>query len=169
MSIYRFKLDATVIELVTAFAKVHQFDLRVDYKKYWIEWCEENDLLLQTEIDRLQRLGYTGKVVDKIYKAGRYYFRNKTTEKTVPKERRTYINMSVEVIIAIDQHINDSYTKDQFTPAQGYIWFITQHQEVLLREVTQLILAHPNLQTKEINLKIKKTYKNRYFIISKII
>lgn len=168
MSIYRFKLDDAVVDAITIFAKVHQYDSNKDYKKFWSSWCEENSTLIRCEVDRLNEIGYTGDSMDKMYKAGRYYFRKKPLTNVIePKQRRLYISMNSDVLDAMDEHIRERATEDSFTPAQGYEWFCTKHSEMLNIEICRLVADDINITQKEIVAKIKKTYKNRYFIYTK--
>jgi hypothetical protein len=81
MTIYRFKLTDAVVEEVTAFAKLHRFDDKEDYKESWKNWCNENAEIVDAEKTRLRDIGYTGNVVSKMYKAGRYYFRTKNLDR----------------------------------------------------------------------------------------
>ena len=168
MSIYRFKLDDTVVDAITVFAKIHQYDSNKDYKKFWNSWCEENSTLVRCEIERLNDLGYTGDALDKMYKAGRYYFRKKQLVKVVePKQRRLYISMNTSILDAMDKHIKDCVNDDNFSPAKGYEWFCLNNQVILNDEICRLVADDINITQRDIIGKIKKTYKNRYFIYTK--
>ena len=108
-NIYRFKFTDDVMELITQFSKIHQFEERNDYKESWEEWCEDNIELIEIESRRLANLGYEGDVIDKMYKAGRYYFRNKDTlDSTEPKKRRVYISMDTAILSSMDKHITEN-------------------------------------------------------------
>ena len=168
MSIYRFKLANDVVSAITVFAKIHQYDSKQDYKKFWGGWCEENIDLVNMECDRLTDIGYDGDVLDKMYKAGRYYFRKKQLTTVVdPKQRRTYINMNPTVIDSMDAHIKISAFNETFTPANGYDWFCEKHSDILHAEIRRLVVDDVNITSGDIISKIKKTYKNRYFIYNK--
>ena len=77
ISVYRYQFTKEINDAITDFAKIHMFDHRHDYKEGWNSWWESNKDILEAEINRLQGLGYKGNVKDKMYKAGRYYFRKK--------------------------------------------------------------------------------------------
>ena len=167
-TIYRFKLSENVTDMVTEFAKVHQFDDRKTYKTAWEEWCENNNEPINREIRRLCDLGYEGDVLDKMYKAGRYYFRTKNlTEKKEPKQRRAYISMNNEILEAMDEHIKQNANDNEYSPASGFDSFCEISKNILAAEIMRICEEHPNINTKTITKKFKKTYKNRYYLYSK--
>ena len=164
---YRYKLEANTMDAITVFAKVHQFDDRHTYKEAWAEWCDTNGDLIGLECRRLSQLGYEGNVLDKMYKAGRYYFRTKDTTQTGPKERRTYVSMDDTVLFAMDAHIRTQVKNPGFTPADGYSGFCQNNVPLLKLEISRLVQGDNALSTEEIIAKIKKTYKNRYYLLSR--
>jgi len=167
-SIYRFKYSNDIIKLINEFAVIHQYDDRKSYKEFWEKWVQENESDLQDEITRLNRLGYEGNIIDKMFKAGRYYFRKKNLNKstsTQPQERRTYITMEHEVLDAMDNHISLSIKNPDFTPASGYTNFCTTNITLLKNEIDRLC-AESTIDSTELSDKIKKTYKNRYFLLT---
>jgi len=166
MNIYRFNLKNDVVEAITSFAKVHQYDSNKDYKHYWSIWCEENSDIVRDEIERLYNIGYRGDALDKMYKSGRYYFRKKNLSCVVePKKRREYISMSATMINAMDEHISRAVLGDDFTPANGYDMFCESNVDLLALEICSL--TKDTIDKKSVISKIKKTYKNRYFIYNK--
>ena len=56
------------------------------YLKKNEEWKEENIEVIDRETSYMINMGYEGDVVNKMYKSARYYFKNKSTEKTKPEE-----------------------------------------------------------------------------------
>ena len=167
VTIFRFKFTDEVMEHITNFAKLHQYDSRENYKEAWKEWIEENDAIIFTEKNRLASLGYSGDVKEKMYKAGRYYFRNKQTHNDADKkQRRKYIPTSHALITAMDSHITTGLTNNQFTPAGGFDNFCENYRLLLAEEITRT-LQIVKLDADEMSNKIKKTYKNRYFIVSR--
>ena len=167
-AIYRFKLSNDITEMVTSFAKIHQFDDRKTYKESWLDWCNENNEELNREVRRLTDLGYEGDVLDKMYKAGRYYFRTKNLkEKKEPKKRRAYISMNSEMLEAMDEHIKQNANNDDYSPASGFDNFCETNKNLLAEEVTRICTDVENVTAKMLSKKIKKTYKNRYYLYSK--
>jgi hypothetical protein len=189
--IFRFKLSDEIMLLITQFAKMHQYDDRHTYKEAWQLWFETHDELLEREIKRLNQLGYTGDVEDKMFKAGRYYFREKKekkrdneeqekkeakqpekqpekqpAKKQHEKEKRNYIVMNQTVIQAMDTHLLRIMQQLKFKPATGYVNFCEEHIDLLRSEIKRLTAQQQPLTAEKLADKIKKTYKNRYFILS---
>ena len=166
-SVFRFKFTDEVVSQIAGFAKIHQYDIRENYKEAWNEWVDENDEMIHEEKLRLESLGYTGDVEEKMYKAGRYYFRKKLTKvEPVKISRRKYISSSRELIDAMDSHIIENIQNENFTPAESFDNFCENSREILLNEIKNTI-QKVDLSKDEMSHKIKKTYKNRYFILSR--
>jgi len=161
-AIYRYKFTDEIINLLTAFAKTHQFDDRHVYKEAWNIWYEENLEALETEVRRMISLGYDGNVADKMFKAGRYYFRKKNLIMAKPQVRRKYITFGPEVLDAMDEHVDANITNPDYSPASGYINFCETNIPILKMEIQNVCSKHI-ISGKDMSLKIKKTYKNRYF------
>ena len=160
--VYRYKFSDAVACSIHGFAKLHQFDDRVTYKEAWNDWIETNEDEIRREVNRLTDLGYNGSIEDKMYKSGRYYFRNKSADETDPCERRVYVSTSADLIDSMDAHIKMHYTDPDYTPACGYDNFCKNYKVDLIAEIAYLKQNGITGQT-EIACKIKKTYKNRYF------
>lgn len=159
--IYRFKFSDSLIDSLNTFSKVHQYDSRSDFKEAWKEWLDENNEIVDSESKRLTKLGYRGDITDKMFKSARYYFRKKPTEKKEPKKRHPYVSIQKELLEVMDDHIvKHSHLK----PADGFIDFCMNNIESLKTEVTNLI-EEGITDSGQIKSKIKKTYKNRYFIL----
>ena len=181
--IFRFKLSDDILLLITQFAKMHQYDDRHTYKDAWQIWAKEHEELVEREVSRLKLLGYKSDVMDKMFKAGRYYFREKKTnneeekeqdikkkeDKKDQKKKRDYTVMDSEVIQAMDKHLIAIMKQPKFKPANGYAQFCEEQIDLLKREIIRLtqMNASGGILTKEkLAEKIKKTYKNRYYILS---
>ena len=83
-TIYRFNFSDEIIEEITNFSRLHMYTDRKTFKEKWIEWTETNEEQLQNEHKRLTNLGYTGNFNNKIFKATRYYFKQKQTVGSCP-------------------------------------------------------------------------------------
>jgi len=99
--------------------------------------------------------------------------------------RRQYITMNKNTLLIMDEHIRNTYNSSSiggavggacggmlFTPARSFEDFCITHSDVVEREVCDLISKNPrsmHLDNRviavELMLKIKKTYKNRYFMM----
>tara|TARA_B110000483_G_scaffold230725_1_gene296245 strand:+ start:3020 stop:3556 length:537 start_codon:yes stop_codon:yes gene_type:complete len=165
-SVYRFNFDPLIVDLIKNFSKIHQYDDIESYKEAWKLWLDEYKDEINRETERLLNLGYNGNVIDKLYKSGRYYFRYKSTNKSEPKKRRQYISIDYNVIANMDTHINNNIKNENFTPAYGYDEFCKAYIEELKNEIIRLKTVSITLDKDDLINKIKKTYKNRYFIIS---
>lgn len=164
INIYRYKFTDDFTNELFKFSKVHQYDHRKDFKEAWNIWTDENDNIVSEEVRRLTNLGYDGDILDKMFKSARYYFRKKSTEKKAPTERRNYIGVQKDLLDAMDEHIKSKLKEDNYKPSDGFDEFCKKHIDVLKEEVNMLC-RNGFTNSEEIKRKIKKTYKNRYFLI----
>jgi hypothetical protein len=158
-NIYRYKFAEDVAEELDRFSKVHQYDDRITFKEAWSEWINVNEDLVSGEVRRLTNLGCEGDIVDKMFKSARYYYRKKSTVKKTPAERRNYVGVQKELLDAMDKYIQENHCK----PAIGFVDFCKAHMELLKAEI-DILRTHGITERQEIQNKIKKTYKNRYFM-----
>lgn len=165
--IYRFKFTEDFMEQLYNFSKIHQYDDRKDFKEAWKLWTEENQDIIDEEITRLTNLGYDGDVIDKMFKSARYYFRKKSTEKKQPKQRRQYISVTRELLDAMDHHIEENIYNLDYQPKNGFISFCKANEKILKESITK-IFEQGVKDSEVIEDKIKKTYKNRYFMLTQI-
>ena len=162
--IFRFKMTEEFMEELNSFSKIHQYDDRHDFKAAWELWVEDNKCLINTEIERLTALGYRGNILDKMYKSARYYFRKKSDAPTVPQSRRQYIHISRKLLDAMDNHIRVNIHNPEFKPKEDYITFCQENKAVLIEALNEMI-SEGITDSTLIQNKIKKTYKNRYFLV----
>jgi hypothetical protein len=165
--IFRYKLSDAIMLCIAQFAKIHEDDDRHTYKEAWSIWLNENHEQIDREVYRLQQLNYQGDILDKMFKAGRYYFREKLPvekkEKKKGEKQREYIVMEPELIQAMDAHLRLAMNATNFKPALAYQQFCTQHLTLLRTEINRLVFQ--NIPGEKITAKLKKTYKNRYFVL----
>jgi hypothetical protein len=174
--VFRFNLSGEMVDALLDFSKMHQFDDRRAYADAWNEWKNAPHIskMLADEIERLQNLDYRGSaesIENKIFKSGRYYFRNKSFVKVPPKPRGKYISVSKELICAMDEHIargiNNNGNNDGQTPsppADLFNEFCKRCVDILKIEIDRLIdLEQFSEDPALIIAKIKKTFKNRAF------
>ena len=165
VNIYRYKfIESFTIELHN-FSKIHQYDHRKDFKEAWTKWTEDNSDIIDEEVRRLTNLDYNGDVLDKMFKSARYYFRKKVE---IPKEdqqkRREYVGISKNLLASMDAHIKSNINNKDYKPSDGFSEYCNQNIDVLREEVNNLC-KNGLTDSNEIKSKIKKTYKNRYFLI----
>ena len=163
-NIYRFKFTDDFTSELYKFSKIHQYDHRKDFKEAWETWTEENDGLVSEEVRRLTNIGYDGDILDKMFKSARYYFRKKSTEKKAPVQRRNYVGLNKELLDSMDEHIKSKIIDPDYKPSDGFDEFCKNNIE-LLKEEVKTLCNNCFTDSNEIKQKIKKTYKNRYFLI----
>ena len=149
--IFRYKFSESFSEELHLFAKTHQHDDRVTFKESWEVYIKENEDIIATEIRALQNVNYSGNVLEKMFKSARYYFRTK--QKKDPRQRSNYISINQSNINLMDEYLTEDVFRVDFTPKNSFEGF---HEKYKDHEMFQLDFD-----------KIKKTYKNRYFILSK--
>lgn len=165
INIYRYKFTSEFMNDLFIFSKIHQYDNRNDFKEAWEQWREENESIVSSEVKRLTNLGYEGDIIDKMYKSARYYFRKKGTEKKPAILRRDYISVRKDLINAMDEHIRREIYRDDYKPSDAFDEFCKSNIE-LLKENIVIICKNGMTDAVEIKKKIKKTYKNRYFLFA---
>jgi hypothetical protein len=73
------------------------------------------------------------------------------------------------IIQAMDKQLLSIIKNANFKPAQGFIQFCNQHIDILREEITRLTSeGGVGMTAKTLADKIKKTYKNRYFMMKQI-
>jgi len=164
IKIYRYNFSEEFMNELYKFSKIHQYDHRKDFKEAWEIWLDENQNIISKEITRLELLGYDGDIIKKMFTSARYYFRKKTTEKKEPTSRCTYIGIQKELLDAMDSHIKSNINQDWYKPSDGFLNFCKNNIDLLQQEVI-LLMKHSFIDDDDIKKKIKKTYKNRYFMI----
>jgi hypothetical protein len=167
INIYRYKFSEKFIKELFIFSKIHQYDHRKDFKEAWKLWLENNDELVTNESNRLVELCYEGDILDKMFKSARYYFRKKNVEKKQPKTRNHYISVQKELIDAMDAQIQSGLLNADFKPSDGFEQFCKNKNnfELLTIELNILYRQFGLTDSTEIKNKIKKTYKNRYYLL----
>ena len=163
---YRFKFCDSVVNSINTFAKLHQYDDKNTYKEAWAEWIDDNEDEIRRESERLISSGYNGNILTKMYKSGRYYFRNKPAIPSDPKNRREYISISHSMLDDMDEHIKMHYISPEYTPAIGFDDFCNSYKHNIVIEI-KLFASMGFTDPKEITAKFKKTYKNRYFQLTR--
>jgi hypothetical protein len=160
--IFRFNFSEEFNKELGYFSKLHKHEDRIEFKENWQKWIEENEYLINEEKKRLITLGYEGDIEDKMYKSVRYYFRKKPL-RTEPVERGERIVLSKELLNQIDQHIKNNNFTGNYTPQVAYEDFYNQYTDLI---TTAFEEAELNIDDDEfLQNKIKKTYKNRFYII----
>ena len=170
--VLRFNFTLPFMTMLSAFAKIHQFDSRTDFKNAWKLWCEDNKTLIHAETLYLQQSGFTGDVHAKMFKSVRYYFRQKSTVPNTQPPRKIYESMHKPILSAIDQqiksHLQNNSIDSQLSPANGFDLFCNQHMNLIIdaiRLYSPLLISITRETIVSYTNKLKKTYKNRFYNI----
>lgn len=169
--VYRFKLSPDIVEELSYFSKLHQFDDRKVYKDAWKLWIEEKRDEIMRETNRLRSIGYKGDVINKLYISARYYYKkvpNNTSKNNIKekqKPRKKYVSCTLEMIALMDEFLKEN---NKHPPKDGFKLFMEEKKNlpVFLQQIEELENKH-NFTKDDINSKIKKTYKNRYYLYNK--
>lgn len=172
--IYRFEFAGDFKAMLRDFANVHRHDSCADFKEAWREWKTELGEIYENEKCRLEELGFAGDFDKKAFTSARYYFRNKGGNGTRQKEtttRRKYTTLGSEFLRMIDAHIQSEIHRDSFTPAVGYTRFYEENYYYIERFINGLThsdtIGEQDGARKAIDDRIKKTYKNRHYLMSR--
>jgi len=163
--IFRFKFSQPFIDEMYVFSKVHQYDSRHDFKDAWNTWTEDNAELITNETKRLQNMNYQGDIMDKMFKSARYYFRKKSTIKKYPSERGLYVSLDKDLLYAMDDHIKRNMSTNIKMKPSDSVKEFQQINAEYIKEKTQHLCQEEGFDESMMENKIKKTYKNRYFMI----
>lgn len=184
----RYTYNAEVVNHLSNFAKIHEYDVRKVFKEAWQKWIEEPEIkkVIMDEVARLQMNGLMGDVLDKMYKSARYYYRKKTNNISKQIEpRKEYEGLPRTILKSIDDHIyaeinNNIILSDKLTgtlrsnisAANSFINYCKLHSEVIkellpTKEVENVTYRANNLrdEIKVVTNRLKKTYKNRFYKI----
>ncbi len=162
MSIYRFKLSSQITDELNLFVSINKYCVPQDFKDNWDKWIKTKTELINMETKRLEKVGYTDSVINKMYRSARYYLKNKSSIKEKSAKRTKYIRLSKPIREQVDCHIDRIIRNVK--PSEGLELFIN------LKYIQKLIedeMTEKNLTREDISNKIKKMYKNRYYIKQK--
>ena len=177
----RYKFNKEITEMISDFAKLHQYDGSKIYKEAWNNWIKEEEVgnKLEEEKSRLIKEGMADDVMSRLYKSSRYYYRKKIhNTNVVPKTRKKYEGFASEVLHKMDAQIireingnidmtdNDKVIS-RFTAANSFELYIKENPDCvsdLLSGDTMSAEEQRNETTAAVN-RLKKTYKNRFYKI----
>lgn len=169
--IYRYKFSEIFKRNIFNFAQMNKHvENREEWESKFDIWKRQNVQHILEEQRRLTNMGFDGDIQlkqGKIYKSARYYFKNKEINNDKkPKKRRVYVSLDRSVLNIIDEDIANIMNVKENTiskPHKAYTRFIKDSNYTNIINVEKERLLTKNLDAKEIDDKIKKTYKNRYY------
>ena len=160
-TIYRYKFTDGFMKEIKKFIDIHRFDESIVFKEAWVKWYDDHSTVVDAESTFLKEKGYGGDIASKMYKSVRYYYKNKPLSSKKPKKRQKYIRIDTEILEIMDRFIDDNKEK----PSASYEKFIRTNGALLNKNEDNLI--QNGLSKEDIALKMKKTFKNRYFRLVK--
>uniref|UniRef100_A0A6C0C4L4 Uncharacterized protein n=1 Tax=viral metagenome TaxID=1070528 RepID=A0A6C0C4L4_9ZZZZ len=166
-NIFRYKFDSSIVSLIDSFSTTHKYDDTCQFRDEWDEFIKENKSEIEREKHRLIVLGYTGNIHSKMYKSARYYYKNKSTEKKKTKPRRKYVTLNKGFLIDMDRHIINVAFNQDLKPAHAYNNFVSDPSYSGKYDDAIQKLLEESRDEHAAETKLKKTYKNRYFIKQK--
>jgi hypothetical protein len=187
--IYRYKFSQDFMNQLEIFAIEHEEDDIADFKEAWESWIEDNNQLIATEINSLHEKNFQGDALDKMFFSARYYYRKKDAKKSTStktgdgsketKKQNIKYSSSRTFLEQMDNHIKSQDLKTK--PSKCFDDFVTQHSSIIEEEYRSYLNKqdqtpsqteepeHPKqpktLDEKAFQDKMKKTYKNRIFVI----
>jgi hypothetical protein len=156
---HHFNYSDDFVDLLANFATEHLEDKNKEFKAAWKLWTDIHSAEIDKETAKMQEDGYTGDVSEKMYFSARYYYRKKAireqknptsdTEEKTP--RKKYESIDKQVLVQMnDQIVLQLQTNAKnMTPSKAFAEYCDQYSIA------------------EDDAKIKKTYKNLYWRISK--
>ena len=107
---HRYEFSESTIAQLSYFTQMHKYDERKTFKESWIKWIETDEVaqMIASETNSLMSAGFSGDVVDKMFKAVRYYFRKKPMDTDKKKEtapRKKYVGFTGTILTAMDSDI----------------------------------------------------------------
>jgi hypothetical protein len=165
---FRHDFGEKFMEELKQFAIIHKYDDRKVFKQAWTDWTEQKSVQIAQEVEQLKNSGYKGDVLDKMFKSARYYFRKKV-ENVEETPRKKYISLSPlfleQIDIYISERLNGSSSVGSSpvgsSPADLYCDFCQNKKELIFEQIQELT----DLSSEEICIKLKKTFKNRFYVL----
>tara|TARA_B100000575_G_C23126516_1_gene652750 strand:- start:1694 stop:2185 length:492 start_codon:yes stop_codon:yes gene_type:complete len=162
MSRYRYNLSDDLLSYIKE-NFIERYD-GYDFDDYWEEWksTERIQVMFKIEEERLKNQGWEGNIDVKIKTSIKYYYLNiNETKKSTKKKRRNYIHIDENISILMNDFIKNTKIKK---PSKAFDDFVEKNKDCYNIECKRL---KGYLRDKEIPLKIKKTFKNRFYLKNK--
>ena len=162
-NIYRFKFSKQIYDILIPFVNNNKYSDTDTFNDNWNTWLIQYKNIIDNENKLLISNGYQGDINIKLYKSAKYYYKNKIASKNKSvKKRKKYLSIDIHLLNLIDKHINTF--RINIKPHYAYTQFIDIYKNDINLERKKLSHILNNI---EFNNKIKKTYKNRFYILNK--
>jgi hypothetical protein len=162
MARYRYNLSNDLLSYIKL-NLIDRYD-GYDFDDYWEEWKsrERIQIMFKMEEERLKTLGWKGDINVKIRTSIKYYYLNiDKTKKSTKKKRRSYVHVDENISILMNEFIKKTIIKK---PAKAFDDFMEKNKDCYDNECIRL---KEYLIKEAIPLKIKKTFKNKFYLKNK--
>jgi len=174
---YRFDFTPLFATCLAQFAAGHVNVDRKFFQQEWSKWCETAEIREQilNESLLMEKNGFQGDVLDKMYKSARYYHR-KNEPKVKVLNNKPHTNRFTRVFLeCMDGHIEDYIRKQTacelddsrripLSQSMGYEQFCKTRQDEIYTELLGIKDTRGRLDAVTIGEKLKKAYKTRFYI-----
>ena len=170
MPIYNFKLSKGIKKELNKFAEENKHLEKYIFDYKWNRWLRNNKIMLDNENEMLKSKGYDKNLYDKLYFSVRYYYVKKAKEKEMEKEngkvkvKLKYVPMTLELRDLIEKHLREHINVQ---PKLSFETFLQNETKKNKYNEMMNILLYNEYSEKDAMKRIKKAYKNRYFILIK--
>jgi hypothetical protein len=183
---HRFLFQNNVVDCLSTFAQIHQFDERKTFKAEWQKYIEnpENKALLENEAGRLLSEGFDSDPYDKFFKSVRYYYRKKLGKEKTSEEnspRKVYETIDRDILRGMDDHIKSQIVSNinsqvsnvmlsAVSPAASFEDYCFKYKNIVLEETLRNKSVGDDVTIRKVDIenmvsRLKKIYKNRFYKI----
>ena len=183
VSTYRFKYTPDFQQRLSEFATKHADKSKKEFDVCFKNWCSINKEHVDNEYQTLVNQGYNRDFQHRMYLSVRYYFRNKkkkgdnannmlsrsgkhtTCKSDKKKTKLKYVRIADELKTLMKQHIYDNKGNNKSPKEMFGLFHNSANEEIqrfLKSEKTKL--QENGYSDKDVLFRIKKTYKNQYFV-----
>jgi len=169
----RFLFTEPIVAHLIQFATLHQYTPKKELKQNWIEFIITIKEDIENEKREFYEQGFKGteeEIVTRMYNSCKYYYMKQLKQKQEKqqekqqqdqtKKRKPYTRYSPEILYEIDEYIVYLIKEKEKEEKEKMI-------ELTPNEAYQLYKDYKDYNKDKEDEKLKKTFKNRFQIISK--
>lgn len=182
---YRFDFTENAKRMLVDFANRNKNAKRKEFLEAWVKWSSEEEIKGKLDQERvwMESQGFTGDVLDKMFKSVRYYHKKRPISsdeeevKEVPRgghnnrfsreflsEMDDYIQKQIENIKNL--HKEKDKWVNTLSQAVAYSEYCIANQKSILAEFVLIKTKRGEVTNKMVET-LKKTYKNRFYLCRK--
>ena len=185
LPVFRYKFNDDVTAVLSKFANDNESLPKKEYKEQWKNWLNSNEEFVRNERERLTSQGYNNiDVTTKMFRTTKYYLRKNMeksdTDNNEPSTnddqfRKKIFFVSKDLLKTMEEHISKAISEN-ISPSKSFQSFADNYKSDIENEIENITTKHTsdteNTENIEqikstINEKIKKTYKNKYYNVTK--